>query len=63
MTQHDAPDEAFSLLLSYLESRPVIHLRHFKAAGRGPIHMVEAFTDSANPDQPRGSFAGLMQGP
>lgn len=25
--------------------------------------VVRAFTDSANPDQPRGSFAGFVQGP
>lgn len=43
--------------------RSVIHLRHLKAATRGPVRMVQAFTDPANPDQPRGSFAGLMQGP
>lgn len=63
MTQHDALDGAFSLLLSYQGFPPAIHLRHLKAASRGPLHMVQAFTDSVNPDQPRGSSAGLIQGP
>lgn len=38
MTQHDALDGAFSLLLSYQGFPPAIHLRHLEAASRGPLH-------------------------
>lgn len=63
MAQHDASNGAFFLLLSYLKFPPVIHLPHLKAARRGPGFEFRALTESTTSDQPRGSFAGIIQGP